>query len=152
MAFGSIQSVPTEVIVVDANIIIAVVLGTWSRHIFDRVIEKRAVATSFRARHEVRSVLGGTPGLPSEAPSIADALLDGLGVMDEAIYADRLEAAAQVLRHAVASRNGSTSDAHLLACAWCLDADIWTHDRDFAGTGWRSWSSANLDAGIGPAA
>lgn len=32
----------------------------------------------------------------------------------------------------------------VLACAWLLDADIWSHDRDFAGTGWPSWSNANL--------
>ncbi|WP_156295705.1 PIN domain-containing protein [Methylobacterium aquaticum] len=45
---------------------------------------------------------------------------------------------------AVASRNGSTSDAHVLACAWLLDADTWSRDRDVAGTGWPSWSTANL--------
>jgi predicted nucleic acid-binding protein len=35
-------------------------------------------------------------------------------------------------------------DAHLLALAWIMDADLWTHDRDFAGTGWPAWSSHNL--------
>ena len=52
--------------------------------------------------------------------------------------------------NAVASRNGSTADAHLLACAWAFDADLWSHDRDFAGTGWASWSNANLNDSIGP--
>jgi predicted nucleic acid-binding protein len=32
----------------------------------------------------------------------------------------------------------------LLALAWSLDADIWTTDRDFAGTGVASWSTPNL--------
>jgi predicted nucleic acid-binding protein len=48
------------------------------------------------------------------------------------------------LRNAPASRNGSVTDAHLLALAWTLDADLWSHDRDFAGTGWPSWSTSNL--------
>jgi predicted nucleic acid-binding protein len=59
--------------------------------------------------------------------------------------------AVRVLTEAVASRNGSTSDAYLLACAWLLDADIWSHDRDFAGTGWPSWSNANLLRALGDA-
>jgi hypothetical protein len=49
---------------------------------------------------------------------------------------------------APASRNGSSSDAHVLALAWLAEADIWSHDRDFAGTGWPSWSSANLRAAL----
>lgn len=61
---------------------------------------------------------------------------------------DVLEAAAHMLKNAVASRNGSPADAHLLAVAWTYDADIWSHDRDFAGTGWPSWSSANLLAAL----
>ena len=48
------------------------------------------------------------------------------------------------LRDAVASRNGSTRDAHVLALAWSADADIWTTDRDFAGTGVATWSTPNL--------
>ncbi len=48
------------------------------------------------------------------------------------------------LRDAVASRNGSTKDAHVLALAWDADADIWTTDRDFAGTGVATWSTPNL--------
>ena len=43
---------------------------------------------------------------------------------------------------------GSTADAHVPSLAWTLDADIWSHDRDFAGTGWPSWSSANLRAAL----
>jgi len=60
------------------------------------------------------------------------------------IYAELLDAAAQVLARTVPSRDASTRDAHLLACAWVFDADLWGHDRDFAGTGWPSWSNGNL--------
>jgi predicted nucleic acid-binding protein len=59
-----------------------------------------------------------------------------------------MEAAALVLQLAPASRNGSMRDAHILALAWSLDADIWSHDRDFAGSGWPSWSNANLRAAL----
>lgn len=59
-----------------------------------------------------------------------------------------LVTAADTLRNAAASRNGSVDDAHILALAWTYDADIWSHDRDFAGTGWPSWSSANLAAAL----
>jgi hypothetical protein len=31
---------------------------------------------------------------------------------------------------------------------WLAEADIWSHDRDFAGTGWPSWSTANLRAAL----
>jgi len=48
------------------------------------------------------------------------------------------------LRDAVGSRNGSTKDAHVLALAWEVLADIWSADRDFAGTGVASWSTPNL--------
>jgi predicted nucleic acid-binding protein len=59
-----------------------------------------------------------------------------------------LEEAQTVLRNAAASKNGSTNDAHVLALAWTVDADLWSHDRDFAGTGWPSWSTANLMAAL----
>ena len=32
----------------------------------------------------------------------------------------------------------------VLALAWSADADVWTTDRDFAGTGIATWSTANL--------
>ena len=56
----------------------------------------------------------------------------------------RLSDAERSLREAVASHNGSTGDAHILALAWQADADIWTSDRDFAGTGVATWSTPNL--------
>jgi predicted nucleic acid-binding protein len=52
------------------------------------------------------------------------------------------------LRDAVASRNGSVTDAHVLALAWAVEGDIWSTDRDFAGTGVANWSTPNLMRGI----
>lgn len=78
----------------------------------------------------------------------AAALLELLDAPSADRYKHLLVDAADALRNAVASRNGSASDAHVLALAWTYDADIWSHDRDFAGTGWPSWSSANLAAAL----
>jgi predicted nucleic acid-binding protein len=55
------------------------------------------------------------------------------------------------LRDAVASRNGSVRDAHVLALAWSIDGDVWTTDRDFAGTGVATWSTPNLMRGLAEA-
>ncbi|SFU60870.1 PIN domain-containing protein [Methylobacterium sp. 174MFSha1.1] len=89
-------------------------------------------------------MLRALPGVRGETTAQAETLLSGLAVVEAVGYAELLPEAARVLSDAVASRNGSASDAHVLACAWLLDADIWSHDRDFAGTGWPSWSNANL--------
>lgn len=75
---------------------------------------------------------------------IADEILDSIEVVGQDRYGDGLDSAEYCLRNAVASRNGSVSDAHILSLAWLYDADIWSHDRDFAGTGWPSWSNGNL--------
>ena len=142
---------PSSVLVVDANIILSVVLGRRSRPVFEQVIAERTVVISTRAAEEVRGVLRHAAGLSGEVARHAEALLSGIVVVDEAVYADLAVAACRVLEVAVASRNGSTADAHLLACAWAFDADIWSHDRDFAGTGWPSWSNANLSRSVGKA-
>jgi predicted nucleic acid-binding protein len=131
---------PSAILVVDANIILGVVLGRRSGPVFRHVVASRRVMTSARAAEEVRRVLVNLP----IARDLADALLGGVGILDEAVYADLLNAAGRALNQAVASRNGTTEDAHLLACAWVLDADVWSHDRGFGGVGWPSWSSANL--------
>jgi hypothetical protein len=52
------------------------------------------------------------------------------------------------LRDAVVSHNGSTCDAHVLALARDAEADNWTTDRDFAGTGIATWSTPNLLRGF----
>lgn len=137
---------PSSVIVVDTNIILSIALGLRSRPVLNVVRAKRMLVTSARARDEARGVAGGM-GSGAEL-AIVDDLFEHITVADEHLYAAHLEAAAEVLRTAVASRNGSVTDAHVLALAWAVDGDIWSHDRDFAGTGWPSWSSANLRASL----
>jgi predicted nucleic acid-binding protein len=85
---------------------------------------------------------------PQDLP-VLEALLDLVTIISsEDVGTTDLEDAQIALRNAVASKNCSTNDAHLLALAWTVDADLWSHDRDFAGTGWPSWSTANLMAAL----
>ena len=139
---------PSAYIAVDANIILSAVLGFGSRRYFPPVAEARILVTTAAVREEVESVILRVA--PRGGDRLQDAAaLFGLIAVEPVVVTTKLVAhAATTLRDAVASRNGSEADAHLLALAWMLDADIWSHDRDFAGTGWPSWSSANLAAAL----
>lgn len=139
---------PSSALVVDANIILSVAFGQRSRPVFEAVLERHALLTSARAEREVVGRASDLSNGSAEAVAIASDLLGIVTVVDESLYAAHLPAAAEALRLGVASRNGSVRDAHILALAWTLDADIWSHDRDFAGTGWPSWSNANLRASL----
>lgn len=142
------RSSPSEALIVDANVILSAVLGFRSRPLLENVSARRALITSAEVSDEVRRVLRRLdPGAPVLG-EIADAILDSIEVVDAVRYGDNIAGAENRLRNATASRNGSTDDAHILALAWTYDADIWSHDRDFAGTGWPSWSSANLAAAL----
>lgn len=139
---------PSETLAVDANIILNAVLGFRSRPLRERVSARRALVISAEASFEVRHVLSR---LDLDAPvliEIAEEILGAIEVVEKARYDDGLVSAEQKLRNAVGSRNGGVSDAHILALAWTYDADIWSHDRDFAGADWPSWSSANLAAAL----
>lgn len=139
---------PSETLVVDANIILSAVLGFRARPLVEQVGGRRALIISPGASSEVRHVLSRIAPDTPVLIEIASEILDAIEVVEEVRYNDGLGAAARSLRRAVGSRNGSVNDAHVLALAWTYDADIWSHDRDFAGTGWPSWSSANLAAAL----
>jgi predicted nucleic acid-binding protein len=133
--------------VVDANIVLNAAIGR-SRPMFEFVSRKRLLATSARAREEVLGRAVNLGVRTAEALEAAVALMALTAISEPELYAPLLPRAADALRLAPASRNGSTADAHVPSLAWTLDADIWSHDRDFAGTGWPSWSSANLRAAL----
>ncbi|TCR60655.1 PIN domain-containing protein [Bosea sp. BK604] len=142
------RSRPSEALIVDANVILSAVLGFRSRPLLEKVSARRALITSVDVSDEVRRVLVRLdPGAPVLG-EIAGAILNSIELVEAVRYGDNIAGAESRLRNATASRNGSTDDAHILALAWTYDADIWSHDRDFAGTGWPSWSSANLAAAL----
>jgi hypothetical protein len=80
--------------------------------------------------------------------AVIDALAAELTIVPVAALAPLLAGCEVALRDAVPSRNGSTrdapKDASLLALAWSVEADAWTTDRYFAGTGIATWSTPNL--------
>lgn len=133
---------PSPSLVVDAAVLIASVMGT-SAPAFEEALRTRTLATTSRVVEEARRRIE----LGLKRPELLEpleALLETVTVAPLEAIAHRFATAETVLRNAVASRNGSTADAHVLALAWLADADIWSPDRDFAGTGVASWSTPNL--------
>lgn len=140
---------PSEFLVTDANIILSCVLGRKTQRVFETVRAARNLIASERTRDEVLGKLASLAGGDAGSLLLAKAIIAHLVIVDTRAYRDLLAPAARALRHAPPSGNGSERDAHVLALAWLLDADIWSHDRDFAGTGWPTWSNANLMIRIG---
>jgi predicted nucleic acid-binding protein len=139
---------PSPILVVDANIVVSAVMGTRSGQAIAKVAAQHELTTSETTVDEIQAVIRRLLSQRPEAVELAKAYLAQIAIRPIEGAETLIKEAALVLRDAVASRSGSTSDAHLLALAWALDADLWSHDRDFAGTGWPSWSSANLLAQI----
>lgn len=139
---------PSKALVIDANIVVSAALGARTRPVITRVGTTRRLLISIDAMAEALTVAAHLSDDAPMAPSNVASVLELINVVGGGFYASRVAKAQDVLRNAPASRNGSTADAHILALAWTYDADIWSHDRDFAGTGWPSWSSANLAAAL----
>ena len=102
-----------------------------------------SLVTTDRAVHEARRRIMLGLRQP-ELVELLDGLLANITVVPVAALQAHLNDAETVLKEAVPSRNGSTGDAHILALAWSVEGDVWTADRDFAGTGTASWSTPNL--------
>lgn len=132
---------------IDTNIVLSAALGGRTRPVIIFVRERRQLLTSVEAMSEALNVAMKLPDVPFAAENVTS-LLELIDIARGDLYLGRAELAQATLRNAPASRNGSVKDAHILALAWTYDADIWSHDRDFAGTGWPSWSSANLAAAL----
>jgi predicted nucleic acid-binding protein len=127
---------------VDAAILIAAARGRSSDAL--RAVTKRALlVTTDRALQEARRRLVLGMNRP-DLGEVISLLAGEMTVVPVAALTMLLRPAELALQAAVASRNGSTRDAHMLALAWAAEADIWTTDRDFAGTGIATWSTPNL--------
>lgn len=136
------MSVPRSAIVIDASLIIAAALGRNSSAL-EVAAQARHLVVSARAVAEARRRIELGLKKPELLP-ILDRIVAGLNVIPEQDTDAQVGRAGTSLKDAVVSQNGSTRDAHVLACAWLANADIWSFDRDFAGTGVASWSTANL--------
>ncbi|HEY1426969.1 MAG TPA: PIN domain-containing protein [Caulobacteraceae bacterium] len=139
------RAVP-DALVVDAGILISALLGR-SATVVQRVGASIALVASDRAIEEAARRVALGMRRPDLLAGLAE-LTAQLDVVPVANLTVAMTVAAQFLRDANQSRNGSTADAHIVALAWETDADVWSHDRDFAGTGVASWSTINLVRGL----
>jgi hypothetical protein len=137
---------PSSVLVIDANIVLSAVLGRRLRLVFQTLVASRTEVTSALAADEVQGVARGAPGLPRVATGeLVETLLGGLGVVDEAVYADLMERVGECSH----TRGSSTQRFDPGCASACLYVGVrcrsMDHDRTFAGTGRPSWSNANLN-------
>lgn len=133
---------PSSTLVVDAAILVAATRGRSSGALLEAA-RVTALVTTDRVVHEARRRIELGLKRP-ELLDVLDALIAEMTIVPVAALTHVLGRGEAALRDAVASRNGSTRDAHVLALAWSVEADIWTTDRDFAGTGVATWSTPNL--------
>jgi predicted nucleic acid-binding protein len=133
---------PSDTLVLDAAVLISAALGKSAPVIGDVALVRMLVTTA-RVVEEVRGRISSGMRRPDILPAF-ERLLEEVTVVPLERLELFLSESGDCLRDAVASRNGSSADAHVLALAWEAAADIWSADRDFAGTGVASWSTANL--------
>ena len=133
---------PSSTLVLDAAVLISAVLGRSAGAVLEAQ-RASALITTDRVVHEARRRLELGLKRP-ELLELLDDLARALTIVPVAALEPLLARCEAALRDAVASRNGSTRGAHVLALAWSAEADIWTSDRDFAGTGVATWSTPNL--------
>ena len=133
---------PKSVLVVDTALLIAAALGRNAGAVATAARSRDLVVTE-RSMAEARRRIDRGLRMP-HVLSILTEIAQDMTVVQARDIMSATTRAQVALKDAVASQNGSTNDAHILACAWTVDADIWSFDRDFAGTGVASWSTANL--------
>ena len=141
---------PSSTLVLDAAVLVAAARGKSSGAILEAA-RAAALVTTDRVVHEARRRIELGLKRP-DLLAIVDALVAEVTVVPVAALTSTLTQCETALRDAVPSRNGSINDAHVLALAWSVEADVWTTDRDFAGTGIATWSTPNLMRGLAEAA
>lgn len=133
---------PSATLVVDAAVLIAAVIGR-SAGVIAEARKVASLITTERVVEEARRHIELGLKRP-DLLGVLDDLSRAIAIVPVADLEPLLEGCEEALRDAVASRNGSTRGAHVLALAWSVDGDIWSTDRDFAGTGVATWSTPNL--------
>lgn len=137
---------PSTTLIIDAAILVAAVRGRSSGALLT-AIAKAVVVTTDRVVQEARRRIALGLKRP-DLVDLLDELVELLTIVPVASLEPVIARCEETLRDAVPSRNGSVRDAHVLALAWSIEADVWTTDRDFAGTGVATWSTPNLMRGL----
>jgi predicted nucleic acid-binding protein len=137
---------PASTLVVDAAVLVAAARGRSSGALLEAA-RAASLVTTDRVVHEARRRIELGLRRP-ELLAIIDGLVAEMTVVPVGALMLILAQSEIALRDAAASPNGSVRDAHVLALARSVEADVWTTDRDFAGTGVASWSTPNLMRGL----
>src|SRR5438045_1843759 len=133
---------PSETLVIDVAILVAASRGRSSGALIAAARSRTLVTTDRAVTEACRRIELGLKR--PDLVAIVDALANEMTIVPVAsLEPGRLDCE-KTLKDAVAGGNGSVKDAHVLALAWRTDADVWTTDRDFAGTGVATWSTPNL--------
>lgn len=135
------KSVSTT-LVVDAAILVSATLGANTGALIEALKSCRLVTTDRAVAEVSRRIELGLKR--PDLLAVLAAVVEQMTIVPVSTIADDMPRAEAVLKDATPARNGSARDAHILALSWAVDADIWTHDRDFAGAGVASWSTINL--------
>jgi predicted nucleic acid-binding protein len=137
---------PSTTLVIDAAILVAAVRGRSSGALLTAA-GKVILVTTDRVIEEARRRIALGLKRP-DLLGLLDDLAELLTIVPVASLEPVIARCEETLREAVPSRNGSVRDAHVLALAWSVEADVWTTDRDFAGAGVATWSTPNLMRGL----
>lgn len=127
-------------IVLDANILVSAIMGVQTERVLAAAIGQGLTlgvpeAQILESARVLTEKLGFTHEEAQLALETVTAIVTPLGTE---FYGAKEEAA----RHRLHQR--AQSDWPVLAAALTIDGGIWTHDRDFFGTGVPVWSSRNL--------
>jgi predicted nucleic acid-binding protein len=128
------------VILLDANILISAIIGVQTRRVLaDAIGRGLALGVPEPQILEAARVLTEKLGLTHEETQVALETVTATVVrLGAEFYRGKEEAARQRLHQR------AQSDWPVLAAALTNEGGIWSHDRDFFGTGVPVWSSRNL--------
>ncbi len=127
-------------IVLDANVLVSAILGKHTRAVLKTAMKRglRFGAPLPQIEEAARVLIDKLFMPASEATGLLDELMRGVELIPEAGIAGFGGAARERLH------TRAQSDWPVLAAALAYGAGIWSHDRDFFGTGAPVWSSRNI--------
>jgi predicted nucleic acid-binding protein len=128
------------VIVLDANVLVSAILGVQTKTVLANAIE-RGLSLGIPEPQilECSRVLTEKLGIAPEKSRLALETVMAIVIPLSAEFYGAKEDAARQRLHRRAQ-----SDWPVLAAALTIDGGIWSHDRDFFGTGVPVWSSRNM--------